>query len=1086
AIRADFHIGDSNWSAAVFRDSVRYQEAGRDSAAPLFAPSDQRDRYVLALHELLQSEGRNESFARTILRESAGGYDLAAAAQSLGFKTTPARGNIADAYREAREKFWRIRQEHVQLSEKEAQLEALGRDLESCRRAGKRVHLLQSALEFLRRAQGRQAAARAVEEFPAEVSRLTGHEFERLQKLQGDLEEATRAARRLEAELDQLGQRQLRLELPAGGISAADLHRLRQQLGSLQELDRECASSNAELAEEEGRLQEAAAALGSDCDLEKLARLNSSQIGRLDEWVEQVLRVESRLQAAKSMRRILSPGNFPEPSRETLRAGLNALLNWLRYRRTGSGPSWLHPLSLLVSAFILILLAAWLSWSQHPVWALLALPGVLLLLSLLLQRGEGGSAVYRQEYSALDLPQPEEWEEGPVQGRLQQLQEWIGKAELAELVQRRQQDLAPEIEELQTRLQELQLEGRKLSSQIGLPELPGVLTLHFLAVRLAEFKKVREHVVGLKERVRHLGARQAELRGGLQSDLRKMGAEADESTASLSAEIDDLARRDQSLKKLEVRIEGVAQQLDQHRRTLSGLQAEIEGLRQIYKAHSGDEQTLRRWCDSVEDFREARERRATAEAQLAEARLRMESHPLFEPSLLDQSESALTEMLQQAEVDAQRLEQLQKQKAEVETLIRKARSEHNLEEALANREAAIQQLREQQLRDAEALAGNALREFLERKTKNYDRPQVFHSAREIFGAITRGRYLLEVQEGVPPAFRAFDTVLQTGCDLEELSSGTKVQLLLAVRLGFVETQEGGYRLPLIFDESLANSDEERSRALMEAALTMSRQGRQILCLTAQSSEMEKWRQVASGLGDQEPAVFDLARIRSVEESRRKPFRDVSPELEEIPDPKGLDHLGYGRKLRVPSIDSREPFGAVHVWHVVEEPRLLHRLLSMQVRTVGQLETLLTAGGEALLEGDEATPEEIRAILECLAHLFRLRKIGQGMPVDRNDLLDSGAVSERFIDEVSALAQDLRGDAQALLEAVTGVSRFRENKLKELEEFLILQGFIDPRPPISQEEARTRALARHAADIRSGRLNVATLERLLAEIFARSE
>lgn len=1082
AIRAGFYIGNSSWSALVFRDAVRYQEAGRAASPPVFAPSDQRDRYVLALHELLQSEGRNEQFARTILRESAGGYDLAAAAQLLDFKATPARANIADAYREARQKFWRIREEHVQLSEKEAQLDALAQDLESCRLAGKRVHLLESALEFRRHAQKRHAAARAVEEFPAEVSGLTGNEFERLKKLQGDLEEGALEARRLEAEIDRLGQQRRSLALPEAGISATDLLRLRKQLGSLQELDREFDTRNAEVAEQEGRLQEAAAALGRDCDLEKLARLSSSEIGRLDEWVERLLQVESRLQAAESMRRILSLGNVPEPSRETMRTGLNALMNWLRHNRTAGGRFRLQRLALLLSAFTLILLAAWLSLSQHPAWALLAVPALALLLLLRLQDGGGSSAVYRQEYCALDLPQPVEWEEGPVQLRMQQLQEWIGKAELAELIQRRQQDLAPEIEDLQTRLQELELEGRELADLIGLAEPPGILTLHFLAFRLAEFKKARERLVGLKQRLRHLEKQRAELRACLQSDLRKAGAEAEPSIDSLSAEVEDLVSRDQSFKKLEIQMEGFARQLEQHRKTCLGLQAEVDVLRQIYEEGGADAQTLRSWCDSVEDFRKARETLATAEAQLAEARLRLESNALFEASLLDQPEDALTQILQQAEIDSQRLEQLQKQKGEVEALIRKARSEHNLEEALANQEAALQQLREQQLRDAEALAGNALREFLESKTKNFDRPQVFHAAREIFAAITRGRYLLDVQEGDPPAFRAFDTVLQTGCDLEELSSGTKVQLLLSVRLGFVEMQEGGYRLPLVFDESLANSDEERSRALMEAALAMSREGRQILCLTAQSTEMEKWRQVAASLGDREPAVFDLARIRNLEESRRNPFRDVAPKLEAVPDPEGLDHWGYGKELQISSIDPREPFGAVHVWHVIEDPKLLHRLLSMQVRTVGQLETLLASGGEPLLEAGNAKPDEIRAIVECLAHLFRLRKIGQGKPVDRNDLLDSGAVSDRFIDQVSALAQDLKGDGRALVEAVSGVARFRENKLRDLEEFLISEGFIDARPPISLEQARTRALALHAAEIHSGLLNIATLERLLAEIF----
>ena len=92
-----------------------------------------------------------------------------------------------------------------------------------------------------------------------------------------------------------------------------------------------------------------------------------------------------------------------------------------------------------------------------------------------------------------------------------------------------------------------------------------------------------------------------------------------------------------------------------------------------------------------------------------------------------------------------------------------------------------------------------------------------------------------------PEFTAVDQVERRGRSLDQLSSGTRVQLLLAVRIAFVEQQEQGVKLPLLLDEVLGNSDDERARAIMEAVVELSREGRQIFYFTAQMDEVARWR-----------------------------------------------------------------------------------------------------------------------------------------------------------------------------------------------------------------------------------------------------
>ena len=92
-------------------------------------------------------------------------------------------------------------------------------------------------------------------------------------------------------------------------------------------------------------------------------------------------------------------------------------------------------------------------------------------------------------------------------------------------------------------------------------------------------------------------------------------------------------------------------------------------------------------------------------------------------------------------------------------------------------------LRRQRDVDYELVAGNQLADFLARKERERERPAVFRRAQELFVDITHGHFQLDIDDrSGTPAFRAVDTRQQRGLTLDELSSGTRLQLLLAVKL----------------------------------------------------------------------------------------------------------------------------------------------------------------------------------------------------------------------------------------------------------------------------------------------------------------
>ncbi|HEX8430113.1 MAG TPA: hypothetical protein VF625_02455, partial [Longimicrobium sp.] len=413
----------------------------------------------------------------------------------------------------------------------------------------------------------------------------------------------------------------------------------------------------------------------------------------------------------------------------------------------------------------------------------------------------------------------------------------------------------------------------------------------------------------------------------------------------------------------------------------------------------------------------------------------------------------------------------------LEERIRAARTRTEIEDALARVRDAAAVLRESRERDEAATAGWVLKEFVERETRDRDRPAVFHRARKLFAAITRGRYRLELSDTTPPEFRATDTTTGAGCGLDALSRGTRVQLLLAVRIAFIETLEAGVRLPLVLDEALANSDDRRAEAVMDAAIELARDGRQLFVLTARIDEAERWMARLGGAGVPH-ALVDLAEARRI--GRFAGLPRSTPRIGVVPAPGGLDHAAYGAELRVPPIDLDGP-GSVHLWYLADDPALLHRLLALGAETWGALRAMVDAAGTVFLGADESGYPRIHALGGAMERLLDLRRVGRGRRVDREALDRSGAITPVFMERVETLRAECGGRADLLLAGIADLPRFRADARATLREFLGSGGYIDPRDPLDDSRIRTDLLVALAPDLRAGHCTPADVERLMAMV-----
>lgn len=176
-----------------------------------------------------------------------------------------------------------------------------------------------------------------------------------------------------------------------------------------------------------------------------------------------------------------------------------------------------------------------------------------------------------------------------------------------------------------------------------------------------------------------------------------------------------------------------------------------------------------------------------------------------------------------------------------------------------------------------------------------------------------------------------------------------------------------------------------------------------------------------------------------------------------------------------------PVESAHLWHLVDEPDALHRLLSLGIERWGALQALVEHGGPDALGDAAPVYPRARATARALEVAFEAARIGRGKPVDREVLRESGAVTDRFIDRVADLCEACGGNAALLLEALEAgrVERFHRAAIDALRDYFDANGHLDPREKLDPETVRARVLGAVAAEIRAGIIGAEVVGRAVA-------
>jgi hypothetical protein len=459
----------------------------------------------------------------------------------------------------------------------------------------------------------------------------------------------------------------------------------------------------------------------------------------------------------------------------------------------------------------------------------------------------------------------------------------------------------------------------------------------------------------------------------------------------------------------------------------------------LERAGVADADALRKRLTAYAEYRNRRDELRGLEHARSARREELHAHPELRRRAEAGDEAALNALRESLQARADERDELGERIATLESERQTARRERRLEALNGERERLREELSQARRTRLDAAAAGVLIERARAGYGHEHRPRLLRRAASLFARMTRTRFELRF-DGT--AFGALDARSGLELGLDQLSTATRIQLLLALRLAWIERAErGGPELPLFLDEVLATTDPDRYRAVVEAVQELVRDGRQVVYLSSQPADAQAWQRFAT---QPSPSIVRL------ETAGDEAFDFALAPESELPDP-SLPAEEWARQAGVPRLDPWAAPESVALFHLIRDD--LAALVALNRRGIGSLgefEHARSVGvGLPLSDGGDA----LAARAGGARAWIRAWRRGHAAPVDDDDLQASEAVSEAFFESVARLNRELGGDAAALVAALRDgrVARFRSAQTDKLEAYLAAQGKLEtPTPPADAE------------------------------------
>ncbi len=1025
---------------------VAWLENSAPASRPNLPGADSLGAFLVSSEDLTALGSTDRHISTQLRTMLAGGYDLDAiltegplAGRSRPQKLARELARLGTAVSDKEN-------EYAQLQDELGELERLNQELAATTDAAARLHACEDAIA-LSEAIARRSAMEItlIEEYPGGMDRLRGDEMTRLDQAAEQL-----AKREKELAIEQGGLRQAREQLEkTGAVDPHALEALQSELSNqrdrLGELERRMIEHEDAIEQHDAALAAAARRLGSEQPqiAEKLDQEALEELERLVERV-QVLREQIRNLTAELARTHVSK-NMTGRSQASLREAHQALERWLEGAR-------LSPLEGVLWGG-LSAAAGIAGWRLLAVQEIGASPELILLIAM----AAGVPAILlggfinrwrdqdraRTDFLETDIEEPLGWVEEEVEARLERLDVELESATRHEVSQARAGEVRELLNSQRTSLETARDRLRSFAAELGVGSDERLETGFLLWCRhLHDWQQQQQTWAAATRQLDQDRSRYAELQIETNKLLTRHGMATEKSPTSR-----DLAGLIHLLSPRMRRNAELHNQVHAHQRRIDELQADIT---QLQRAHDqvfqtaglkpDDRSALIQRSDQLNAWRELEQQRRDCSLEVTRLEKRLANDPILLGKARGQQREDLEQLRDQLAARVAQRDQLNRRIAEIHTRHGDVLKRRELETLAGEYELQRQSLDEELDQHLMATAAESLLDDVRSAHQADNEPLALAQAGQWFDRITRHRYRLLFDRG---AFAALDTHDNHRRGITELSTGTRVQLLLAVRLAWIERAESQSEpLPVFLDEVLTTTDPDRYRAVVESVQEIVAGGRQMFYLTAQSDDARAWTEWA---GDgPAPNVVDMAVVR---QGQIEPLQYTMPIGERaersVPDPSGMKALAWAEAAGVDAIDPWRDAGAIHTFHLLHDRlELAARLMKIDLTRLGNLEAFLKSdqAGELIADDDRDLLGNRLAAARLILDDWQQR---HDRPVDEAALHASGLISDNFMARVTELAERSNNHPGRLIAGLRNgeVARFRSDNADQLEQWLKDQGYL---------------------------------------------
>jgi len=407
------------------------------------------------------------------------------------------------------------------------------------------------------------------------------------------------------------------------------------------------------------------------------------------------------------------------------------------------------------------------------------------------------------------------------------------------------------------------------------------------------------------------------------------------------------------------------------------------------------------------------------------------------PEASDWTDAVVDERREIAKSAERELDKVSEEIIRIREKIENTTQAHGLHKALAESDRTEQTILAHRDKALEDIVGQGLMDWLSQQSAADNEFRIFQDAIATLSMITDGKLQLCVDPSAEEEFYVLDSS-EHRRSLDELSVGERVQVLLSIRMAFLSWGEGA-ALPLVLDEALGTSDDERAHDIINSVLKLAVEGRQVFYFTAQSDEVAKWQRLLEDYPKLSTRFVDLDQQRGVGKGVVIPDAGDFGMKERVPAPDGRDHSQYAEALGVRAANLFNlDVDRISLWYVVQDVDVLYQCWQRRVTTWGTLQHLLRDGGEEVGFLSAEQVNLIRLRMDILADVIHQWLIGRADAVSRRELLDSGAVTETWIDRIGDLLVESEYDGEQLISMLRSKKRpkgWRDSNTEKLEQYL---------------------------------------------------